>query len=122
MAATSLDIVCCQNGLFGYVGHSSEFTTEAEQFRQLIPSSTNHGLNSPMLPSIDQLKSLYRDGRTTPEAVINSVFDRIAKYGDINPAVWISRQSQEDVLAAASKLSAAYAGKPLPPLLASRLP
>lgn len=116
MAAMSLDIVCCQNGLFGYVGHSSEFAAEVEQFCQLIPSSADHDLHSPMLPSIDQLKSLYKDGRITPEAIINSVFDRIAKYDDINPAVWISRQSQEDVLEAARRLSATYAGKPPPPL------
>jgi allophanate hydrolase len=116
MAATSLDIVCSQNGLFGYVGHSSEFATEVEQFRQLLPSSADYDLSSPMLPSIDQLKSFYKAGRITPEAVIKSVFDRIAKYEDINPAVWISKQSQEDVLAAARRLSAAYAGKPLPPL------
>ncbi|UKZ96048.1 uncharacterized protein TrAFT101_010848 [Trichoderma asperellum] len=116
MAATSLDIVCCQNGLFGYVGHSSEFVTETEQIRQLIPSSTVNDLNSPMLPSIDQLKSLYRDGRITPHAVIKSVFDRISKYEDVNPAVWISRQSQEDVVAAAEKLCTIYAGRPLPPL------
>ncbi|EHK47769.1 hypothetical protein TRIATDRAFT_316778 [Trichoderma atroviride IMI 206040] len=116
MVATSLDILCCQNGLFGYVGHGSEFAAEVEQFCQLIPSSADYNLNSPTLPSIDQLRSLYKDGRITPEAIIISVFDRIAKYENINPAVWISRQSQEDVLAAARKLSATYAGKPLPPL------
>lgn len=116
MAATSLDIVCCQNGLFGYVGHSSEFTREVEELGQHIPSSAEFDLNSPMLPPIDQLKTLYKDGRITPESVITSVFDRIAKYEDTNPAVWISKQSQEDVLAAARKLSATYAGKPLPPL------
>lgn len=116
LAATSLDIICCQDGLFGYVGHSSEFVTGIEQIRQLIPSSTVQDLDSPMLPSIDVLKSLYRDSRITPEAVVGSVFGRIAKYEDINPAVWISRQSREDVLAAARKLSATYAGKPLPSL------
>ncbi|KAM0263950.1 hypothetical protein ACHAQJ_000985 [Trichoderma viride] len=116
MAAMSLDIVCCQNGLFGYVGHSSEFITQIEQIRQLTLSSAVQSLDSPTLPSIDQLRRLYRDGLISPEVVIRSVFGRITKYEDENPAVWISRQSQEDVLAAARKLSATYTGKPLPPL------
>ncbi|KAL7918222.1 amidase signature domain-containing protein [Trichoderma austrokoningii] len=116
MAATSLDIVCCRNGLFGYVGQSSEFVMQVEQTRQHIPSSADYDSSSPMLPSIDQLKSLYRDGRITPEDIIQSVFDRIANYDLINPAVWISIQPRESVLEAARKLSAAYAGKPLPPL------
>lgn len=48
--------------------------------------------------------------------VINSVFDRIEKYEAIDPAVWISKLSREDALAAAKALSAKYAGKPLPQL------
>jgi Asp-tRNA(Asn)/Glu-tRNA(Gln) amidotransferase A subunit family amidase len=36
------------------------------------------------------------------------------KYEVANPAVWISRQSQEEVLEAARKLSATYGGKSLP--------
>lgn len=116
MVATSLDIICCQDGLFGYVGHSSELIAQAEQTRRPKPTSTVRDLDTTAPPSIYELKSLYRDGLLDPEAVIRSVLDRIAKYDGINPAVWISRQSPEDVLAAARRLSATYAGKPLPPL------
>ncbi|RFU80186.1 glutamyl-trnagln amidotransferase subunit a [Trichoderma arundinaceum] len=116
MAATSLDIVCCQNGLFGYVCDSSDFIAQVESSCHLSPSSTFQGLDLVALPSIDQLKHLYRDGLVDPEEVIRFVFDRITKYESVNPAVWISRQSQESVLAAAKRISAIYNGKSLPPL------
>jgi allophanate hydrolase len=48
--------------------------------------------------------------------IVQSVFDRIEKYDTVDPAVWISKQSRKDVLAAAKALSAKFAGKPLPPL------
>jgi allophanate hydrolase len=48
--------------------------------------------------------------------IVRSVFDRIERYETVDPSVWISKQSLDDVLAAAKDLSAKYAGKPLPPL------
>ncbi|KAL7934708.1 amidase signature domain-containing protein [Trichoderma chlorosporum] len=115
MVATSLDIICCQDGLFGYVGHSRELITRTDKTR-----SSNQNLKVELaaaaLPSINKLGRLYRDGLLDPEAVIRSVFDRIASYESIDPSVWISKETQEDVLAAFRALSDIYAGKPLPPL------
>lgn len=116
MVATSLDNICCQDGFFGYVKHSSDFIWWVETIRRLLPPPTLQALDSIPFPSIDQLKYLYRESLIHPEAVIRSVFDRIKKYEEINPAVWISRQTEEEVLAAAKMLSAAYVGKSLPPL------
>ncbi|QYT00273.1 hypothetical protein H0G86_007363 [Trichoderma simmonsii] len=115
MVAASLDTIVCQKGLFGYVGHSSELITQAYQTRSLQPFVTAN-LDATALPSISELRILYRDGLLDPEAVIRSVFNRIAKYESIDPSLWISKESLESILAAAKRISTAYAGKPLPPL------
>ncbi|TFB00754.1 Allophanate hydrolase [Trichoderma ghanense] len=118
MEAVSMDIVCCRNGLFGYVGHGSELIAQAQQTNRpkLSLSSTERMLEATALPSIAQLIDLYRNGLLDPEAVIRSVLDRIAKYEAIDQAVWISRESAEETLAVARNLTTAYSGKSLPPL------
>jgi allophanate hydrolase len=115
MVTTSLDIICGQDGLFGYIGHSSDIITEAEKFSKLNPPCATPALDA-ALPSIAELRRLYTSGLVEVEMIVQSVFDRIEKYETIDPAVWISKQSREDVLAAAADLCAKYAGKPLPPL------
>ena len=115
MVITSLDIICCQDGLFGYIGHSSDFFAQASKSRDLTPPSTPPASEDALL-SIAELQQRYKSGLTDPEMVINSVFDRIEKYEAIDPAVWISKQSRGDALAAAKALSTKYAAKPSPPL------
>jgi allophanate hydrolase len=115
MVATSLDIICGQDGLFGYIGHSSDFIAQADNFRTLIPRPTVPMQND-ILPSIADLQNGYKSGATNPERVISAVFDRIDEYETIDPAVWISKQPRETVLATARALSAKYAGKPVPEL------
>ncbi|EHK96441.1 putative Urea amidolyase [Glarea lozoyensis 74030] len=92
MVTTSMDIICGQDGLFGYIGDKD------------------------ILPSISELQKGYKSGLFDPETTVTSVFERIEKYKAIDPAVWISIQPKEQVLLAAKALSAKYAGKPLPPL------
>ena len=46
----------------------------------------------------------------------NDLLGAIEEYKKIDPAVWITIQSREEVLEAAKALSAKYAGQPLPPL------
>ena len=113
MVTTSLDIICGQDGLFGYIGHSSDFFAQVDQLP--TPPPTAPASQDTLLP-IAELQEQYKRGLANPEMIISSVFDRIQKYEAIDPAVWISKQSREDVLAAAKALSAQYAGKPLPPL------
>ncbi|KAI2788116.1 Allophanate hydrolase [Penicillium oxalicum] len=115
MVSTSLDIICGQDGLFGYIGHSSSFITEAER----VCATQRHApadLGQSGLPCIAELLRQYKSGIVNPETIVQSVFDRIEKYESIDPAVWISKQSREGALAAARALSTKYAGKPLPPL------
>jgi allophanate hydrolase len=115
MVTTSLDIICSQDGLFGYTGHSSDFFAQAEEFGELgSPSAVPPSKDT--LPSITELQQQYKSGLVDPAIIISSVFDRIEKYEAIDPAVWISKNSRDDVLAAARSLSEKYAGKPLPPL------
>lgn len=115
MVTTSLDIICGQDGLFGYIGHSSDFLSQVEQIPDL---NTPSGILAPdaELPSISELQRLYKHGLVDLTTVVNSVFDKIEKYETVDPAVWISKRPREDVLRAAEALSAQYAGKPLPPL------
>ncbi|KAL6872132.1 amidase signature enzyme [Trichoderma novae-zelandiae] len=118
MLATSSNIVCCQNGLFGYVGHGSGLIAQAEQVNHPKPSLSDAEkvLEAAALPSIAELRGLYGEGLLVPEMVIRSVLHRIAKYDAVDPAVWISRENPEDVLAVARNLSTAYSGKSIPPL------
>ena len=114
---TSLDIICGQDGLFGYIGHSSDFlTATSKALAPLTPPTTPPQLDVSRLPSIDELRTRYKMGICTPATVIESVFDRIEKYKAVDPAVWIHLETQEKCLAEANKLILKYAGKPLPPL------
>ncbi|UNI22318.1 hypothetical protein JDV02_008217 [Purpureocillium takamizusanense] len=115
MVTTSLDIICGQDGLFGYIGHSSDFLSQVEQLPK--PSAPPGALAPDVeLPSVSELQRLYKHGLVDPAAVVNLVFDKIDKYQATDPAVWISKQARDDVLRAAAALSAEYAGKPLSPL------
>lgn len=113
MVTTSLDIICGQDGLFGYIGHSSDFFASASKSQDLTPPTTPPPAEYSLLP-IAELQQRYKSGLADPEMVINSVFDRMEKYMKIDPTVWISIQPRSEVLEAAKALSTKYAGKPLP--------
>ena len=115
MVTTSMDIVCGQDGLFGYVGNSIDFFASASKSRELTPPSTPPAAEDVLLP-VSQLQQRYKSGLESPENVINSVFIRIEKYEKLDPAVWISRISRQEAAAAAKALVEKYAGKPMPPL------
>ncbi|KAM0275869.1 hypothetical protein ACHAQH_007341 [Verticillium albo-atrum] len=112
---TSLDITCAQDGLFGFVGNSTDFVA-ATQNAAISASPLSDLTPSGPFPSIDDLQGLYKEGRTTPADVVNAVFDRIEAYQKEDPAVWISLAKREEALAAAKALIAKHEGKPLPSL------
>src|SRR3569833_2011233 len=115
--STSLDIVAGQDGLFGFVGKSSDFFAAAtEAFTSLTPPSTPPILGHEGLPPIDELISRYKKGLITPPDIANLVYDRIEEYEQQGSAVWIHLESRAACLTAAEKLASRYAGKPLPPL------
>ncbi|KAK3934516.1 putative hydrolase [Diplogelasinospora grovesii] len=114
---TSLDIVCGQDGLFGFVGSSADLLAAVnESITQLTPPATPPLLTDDALPPVDELISRYKKGITSPTEVINYVFDRIDRYKLVDPAVWIHIEEREKCLQMAERLTSEYAGNPLPPL------
>ncbi|KAK3319512.1 glutamyl-tRNA amidotransferase subunit A [Cercophora scortea] len=114
---TSLDIIAGQDGLFGFVGTSSDFLAAIHESQtQLTPPSTPPLLSDNGLPPIPELISRYKKGSTSPAEVVNYIYDRIDAYQLIDPAVWIQLETRENVLKAAESLVSKYANKPLPPL------
>ena len=112
-----MDITCGQDGLFGFVGNSSDFFEAVNRsLAQGTPPATPPILSDEGLPPISELISRYKKGVSSPTEVVNFVFDKIEKYKSVDPAVWIHLEPREKVLAAAEKLNARYSGKPLPPL------
>lgn len=109
---TAMDTICGQDGLFGYVGHSSDFFAQVTAPDNLPPPESDDA----HLPSIPELVSRYRSGQESPVRIVNLVFDRIEKYQRVDPAAWISISSREVCVAAAEALATKYAGKPLPSL------
>ncbi|KAL3420265.1 urea carboxylase [Phlyctema vagabunda] len=115
MVTTSMDTICGQDGLFGYIGHSSDFFAQVSQAEDLTPPTTPPAEDGSLL-SIHDLHQRYAAGLADPVAVINAVFDRIEKYKQIDPAVWVSLESRETCLSAVHALLTKYNSKPLPPL------
>jgi len=114
---TSLDIVQGQDGLFGFVGESSDFFAATnEAFTSLTPPATPPLLMDDKLPPIDELISRYRKAIVTPADVVNLVHDRIGRYQAEDSAVWIHLEPREKCLEAAERLASRFSGKPLPPL------
>ncbi|KAK0653304.1 putative hydrolase [Cercophora samala] len=131
---TSLDIISGQDGLFGFVGNSSDLfqaidrvsTTTLTQGSALTPPATplaDKDLRPSIVPlpdqrppSIDQLLTLYRQGTRCPLEVIKSLYRRINQYQSVDPAVWIHLEPETNAMHEASKLVNQYKGKPLPPL------
>lgn len=115
---TSLDIVCGQDGLFGFVGTSSDLfeAVNKPSATSLTPPSTPPILSDDRLPPLEELLARYRKGLNTSVDVINLVFDRIEKDKAEHGAVWIHLESRQKCLDAAAALASKFAGKPLPPL------
>lgn len=112
----SLDIISGQDGLFGYVGTSSDLlealaAVESHIAPPLSPPDLSIGL-----PPLETLLAHYKAGTISPVRVINHVHDRMERYRLIDPAVWISVQTRQQCINAAMALENEYAGKPLPPL------
>lgn len=112
--STSLDIICGQDGLFGFVGHSSDVLAAIPEAKGPEPSTSLSATGR--LPSIENLRSMYQAGTISPVDVINSVFDRIEARQKVDTSVWTSLVSREDALSAANDLTADYKDKPLPAL------
>lgn len=113
---TSLDIISGQDGLFGYVGRSSDFFEAIAKAG--LPKCPPRSLPdvATRLPPIEELRSHFKAATLKPSHLVNLVYDRIERYHKSDPAVWILLQPREQCIKAAVALEARYEGKPLPPL------
>ncbi|KAH8178380.1 amidase domain-containing protein [Sarocladium implicatum] len=113
---TSLDIICGQDGLFGFIGHSADVLNAipSEPTRLAVPKPAIPETGP--LPSLHELQALYKSGSISPTDVVNAVYDRIEKHEKVDPAVWISRATREEALSATTDLISRYRDKPVPSL------
>jgi Asp-tRNA(Asn)/Glu-tRNA(Gln) amidotransferase A subunit family amidase len=103
MVTTAMDTICAQDGLFGFVGDSSDFLEQAASY-----TPEDLALPEGVLPSISQLVRKYRAGTEDPIRTVNMVYDRIEQYRETDPEVWTHIQSRDDVLATTESLAVRY--------------
>lgn len=111
--SASLDMISAYDGLFGYIGNSSDLTVSLP--KQLDELRLSHAWGGFLLP-ISEMQEGYKSGQFNPVDVLNSVFDLIEKYQTVDPAVWIYIQTRAQCIEAAKALQHKYDRKPLPPL------
>lgn len=109
---STLDMLCSYDGLFGFVGTSTEFIKCAPIDTQTPP--TTPGFSGDI--SLAGLRKQYASGQVRPTEVIKEILIRVEEYKKKDPAVWIHLQSSDDLLKAASSVEERFAGKPLPEL------
>lgn len=66
--------------------------------------------------AIDYLRALYEAGSLDPTRLVSWLYPRICSYRDIDPAVWINLEPEENLLKRAIQLKTTYQDRPLPPL------
>jgi allophanate hydrolase len=108
----SLEMLSFSDGLFGWVAESKSLVDELSKLALLKPQSKswNGSLEIPSLTSAYASKSL------TPTELVENLYSRIQEYSKVDPAVFITLFSKEDVLARAAELEAKYANTVPPPL------
>ena len=100
------------DGLFGWVADSRALVEELSAYAAAKPAT------KPSIDSLDiaSLTVAYQSKAITPTSLVETIYARIEKYSEIDPAVFIRLFSKEELLARAAELEAKYADKPLPPL------
>lgn len=112
-AATALDMLCSYDGLFGFVGSSTELLT-CLPVQTPTPPESPTTLDGDLSPAA--LRRLYLSGRARPTEVVKDVLQRIQDYRARDKAVWTHLESADAVLQAARALEGRFAGQPLPQL------
>lgn len=106
----SLDMIYWSQGLFGFVADLQPVLDVLSPWQR--PSS---GVSTPpQTPpawdgklDIADLQSSYKNGLSLLE-VVNGLYDRIEKYDQVDPAVWIRRESRDAALEQARRLLELY--------------
>ena len=105
----SLDMISWSQGLFGFVANLQPLL---DAFSPYCKAPVEDVSTPPRTPptwdgklDLDSLRKSYESG-ISPVTVVEAVYDRIEKYQDIDPAVWIKLEPKETIIAAAMKLAA----------------
>lgn len=117
-----LDMIHWSEGLFGFVASLQPLLNTLESFTRLSAPVGDNASAHP-LPNFDgdlsipSLQKAYRRG-LSPVDVIETVFDRIKKYKEVDPAVWIHLETEASALKRARKLLCDWPDRSrLPPLV-----
>lgn len=100
------------DGLFGWVADSKYLVEELSALSASKPAT------HPSIDALDiaSLTSAYQSKAITPTSLVETLYGRIKKYSEIDPAVFIRLFSKDEMLARAKELETKYAHKQLPPL------
>lgn len=110
---STLDMLCSYDGLFGFVGSSTELLQHVPPQTQ-TPPTTPPGFGGDI--SIAALREQYSSGQLRPTEVVKDILMRIKGYQQKDAAVWTYLRSPDELLKAASDLEARFSGQPLPEL------
>ncbi|KAK5465388.1 hypothetical protein LTS15_001951 [Exophiala xenobiotica] len=115
----SLDMIHWSQGLFGFVAGLQPVLDALSPWQKSSPGVSTPPQTPPAWDGnlgISDLLASYRQG-LSPVVLVNELFDRVEKYDVIDPAVWIKRQSREEVLNSVVHLLERFPNRnALPPL------
>lgn len=106
--------ICAYDGLFGYVGVSTDLVKLCESRTSL--DRVVHASTALKSMSISILSQAYRENILRPVDVIRVAAERVSERLCHNPAVGIVLRDLDGMLQEAQSLQDKYAGRPLPPL------
>ncbi|KAL4862425.1 amidase signature domain-containing protein [Aspergillus spectabilis] len=118
MVTTAMDTICAQDGLFGFVGNSTDFLRQTTE-HPVLKATLEAGYS---LHSIRELKMRFRAGKGDPLRLIEQVLDRIEEYRRTNAASGIWARDRREVISEVAALVDKYhyrretPGQALPPL------
>ena len=110
---STLDMLCSYDGLFGFVGTSTELLRYAPS-QGPTPPTTPPGFTGDI--SIASLSKQYGTGQLRPTDAIKEISARVSSYAQKDPAVWTYLRDPEELLKEAQAVEDRFSGKPLPEL------
>ncbi|KAL6249638.1 hypothetical protein RBB50_003491 [Rhinocladiella similis] len=115
----SLDMISWSEGLFGFIANLQPVLDVLSPWQRLSSGVSTPPQTPPAWDGkleISDLLASYKNG-LSPAVMVNEIFDRIEKYDTVDSAVWIKRQSRDDVLKKVAELVARFPDRnALPPL------
>lgn len=110
---STLDMLCSYDGLFGFIGTSTELVNQVPPQVQ-TPPTTPPGFAGDI--SIRGLRRQYSTGQVKPTEVVKEVLMRVDAYQKKDPAVWTYLRSPQELIAEARAIEDRFAGRALPEL------